>query len=59
MRVEEVERHGDRARVRMRYPFAGRRIDAVVAVERRDGRWYLADFLRHAEAAAGPAGAPR
>ncbi len=59
MRVEEVERDGDRARVRMRYPFAGRRIDAVVAVERRDGRWYLADFLRHAEAAAGPAGAPR
>lgn len=43
---------GDRARVRMRYPLAGKTIDTVVAVERIDGRWYLSDFLRHARAAA-------
>ncbi len=43
---------GDRARVRMRYPLAGKTIDTVIAVERIDGRWYLSDFLRHARAAA-------
>jgi hypothetical protein len=59
MRAIEVERHGDHARVRMQYRFGGRDIDATIGVERRDGRWYVADFLRHAEAAAGtvpPAG---
>jgi hypothetical protein len=55
MRATEVERDGDRARVRMQYRFGGRDVDAVIGVERRDGRWYVADFLRHAEAAAGPA----
>ena len=55
MRASEVERDGDHARVRMQYRFGGRDIDAVIGVERRDGRWYVADFLRHAEAAAGPA----
>ena len=55
MRVSEVERDGDRARVRMQYRFAGRDIDAIIGVERRDGRWYVGDFLRHAEAAAGAA----
>jgi hypothetical protein len=59
MRAEEVERKGERARVRLRYRFGDRDIDATVGVERRDGRWYLADFLRHAEAAAGPAAPPR
>ena len=52
MRASEVERDGDHARVRMQYRFGGRDIDAVIGVERRDGRWYVADFLRHAEAAA-------
>lgn len=42
---------GDRARVRMRYRFAGHDIDTVVSLRRVDGRWYLADYLRHAEAA--------
>jgi hypothetical protein len=59
MRANEVERDGDHARVRMQYRFGGRDIDAVIGVERRDGRWYVADFLHHAEAAAGtvpPAG---
>src|SRR5690606_29463693 len=44
---------GDRARVRMRYRFAGQDIDTVVSLRRIDGRWYLEDFLRHAEAAVG------
>jgi hypothetical protein len=54
MRVTEVERHGDHARVRMQYRFGGRGIDATIRVERRGGRWYVADFLRHAEAAVAP-----
>jgi hypothetical protein len=49
-----VERDGDRARVRMRYPLAGKTIDTVVAVERIDGHWYLSDFVRHARAATAP-----
>ena len=59
MRANEVERDGDHARVRMQYRFGGREIDATIGVERRDGRWYVADFLRHAEAAAGTATPPR
>lgn len=51
MRATEVERDGDHARVRMQYRFGGRDIDATIGVERRGGRWYVADFLRHAEAA--------
>lgn len=43
---------GDRATVRMRYRFAGEDIDTTVSLERIDGRWYLSDYLRHAEAAA-------
>ena len=55
MRATEVERDGDHARVRMQYRFGGRDIDAAIGVERRDGRWYVVDFLRRAEAAAGAA----
>ena len=50
---------GDTAQVRMRYELAGQPIDAVVAVERIGGRWYVSDFLRAARAeaqAAAPAG---
>ncbi len=43
---------GDTAEVRMRYPLAGQPIDAVIGVERHDGRWFVSDFLRNAEAAA-------
>jgi hypothetical protein len=46
-----VQQTGDQARVRMRYRFADRDIDTVVSLRRIDGRWYLEDFLRHAEAA--------
>ena len=42
---------GDQAKVRMRYRFAGTEIDTVVSMRRIDGRWYVEDFLRHAEAA--------
>lgn len=48
-----LEQTGDSARVRMRYRFADADIDTVVPLQRIDGRWYLSDFLRHAEAAAG------
>lgn len=41
---------GDTARLRVRYTLAGRPIDAYVLAERRQGQWYLADLLRHAEA---------
>lgn len=61
MQATLVERDGDRARVRMRYPLAGKTIDTTVAVERIDGHWYLSDFVRHARAATAsqpPAGAP-
>jgi hypothetical protein len=36
----------------MRYRFAGADIDTIVPMQRIDGRWYLVEFLRHAEAAA-------
>ena len=45
---------GDRATVRLRYALAGSAIDTLIDLERIDGRWYLADYLRHArEAVAG------
>lgn len=54
-----IEQTGDTARVRMRYRFAGADIDTVVPMQRIDGRWYLSDLLRHAEAAAAaPASKP-
>ena len=51
-RVELLEQVGDRARVRLRYTLAGQPVDAVILLERRAGRWYLSDLLRHAEAEA-------
>lgn len=51
LRAEVVDQRGDQARVRMRYTLAGSAVDAVVEVRRIGGRWYLADFVRHAEAA--------
>jgi hypothetical protein len=53
---------GDTARVRMQYTLAGQDIDAIVGVQRIDGHWYVADFVRHAQAAvataAGTSAAP-
>lgn len=45
-----LEQTGDRARVRLRYPLGGETVDAVLALQRIDGRWYLRDHLAHAEA---------
>lgn len=59
LEVELVEQTGDTARVRLRYTLGQDPVDAVVPVQRVDGRWYLADFLRDAEASLGPHPAPR
>ncbi len=48
-RVGLIEQAGDRARVSLEYTVGGVPITAEVNVERRDGRWYLTDLLRHAE----------
>jgi len=51
-RATLIERDGDRARIRLQYTLAGKAIQAELAVEQRDGHWYLSDALRHAEAEA-------
>jgi hypothetical protein len=53
MRVTLAEQTGDQAKVRLQYTLASQPIDAFVLLERRDGRWYLTDLLRRAEAEAG------
>lgn len=50
--VTLLEQTGDRAKLRLRYTLAGEDVDAIMLVERRQGRWYLSDLLRHAEAQA-------
>ncbi|TYT26752.1 hypothetical protein FZO89_11060 [Luteimonas viscosa] len=54
MQVQLLSQTGDLARVRLQYTLAGTPIDTIVNLERRDGRWYVSDFLRHAEAAVAP-----
>lgn len=51
LRTELVEQKGDQARVRVHYTLGDREIDTVVSLEQRAGRWYLTDYLRHAEQA--------
>jgi len=51
MDVQLQSQTGDLARVRLQYSLAGTPIDTVVNMERREGRWYVSDFLRHAEEA--------
>jgi hypothetical protein len=51
LRTVLVEQKGDQARVRVHYPLGDREIDTVVSLQRRAGRWYLTDYLRHAEQA--------
>lgn len=48
--VRLIEQTGDQARVALDYTLGGQPIRAQVLVERRDGRWYLTDLLRHAQA---------
>lgn len=50
MEVRLLDQAGDHARLRLRYTLAGSPVDAVVPVVRIDGHWYLADFVRRAEA---------
>ena len=52
MQATLQQQTGDSARVRMRYRLGAQAIDTIVSVQRIDGRWYLSDYLRHAEAAA-------
>jgi hypothetical protein len=51
LRTVLVEQKGDQARVRVHYPLGEREIDTVVSLQRRAGRWYLTDYLHHAEQA--------
>ena len=53
--TELVEKKGDKASVRVTYSLGKRSIDTVVSLDRRGGRWYLSDTLRHAEQALAPA----
>jgi hypothetical protein len=55
LRTELVDQQRDRARVRVHYPLGKREVDTLISLQRRDGRWYLVDYLRHAQqqAAAG------
>lgn len=53
-RVALVEQTGDTAQVSLDYTIGGHPVSAVLQVERRAGRWYLTDLLRHAERQAGP-----
>ena len=48
LRTGLVEEDGDRATVRIHYPLAGSEIDTTVSLTRRDGHWYLTDYLDHA-----------
>ncbi len=59
LRTGLVEEDGDHATVRVHYPLAGAEIDTTVSLTRRNGRWYLTDYLEHAASLlAEPAGAP-
>ena len=60
MDVQLVQQTGNTATVRVRYALGGQGVDALVGVERVDGRWYLQDYLRNAEASLeGPETRPR
>lgn len=50
-RIETISHTGDRARMRLRYPLAGRQIIAELDLQRRAEGWFLLDSMRHAQAA--------
>jgi len=60
LRTGLVSQQGDRATVHVQYPLAGKDIDLQVALERRQGHWYLARTLAEVDAvlAAARAAAP-
>ncbi|UHQ20396.1 hypothetical protein LVB87_04335 [Lysobacter sp. KIS68-7] len=45
-----VQQTGDVATVRLRYTLGTQVVDTMLEVQRIDGRWYLEDYLRNAEA---------
>jgi len=45
-----VQQTGDTATVRLRYTLGKQPIDTLLVVQRIEGRWYLEDYLRNAEA---------
>jgi hypothetical protein len=45
-----VQQAGDTATVRVRYLLGKQPVDTLLLVQRIDGRWYLEDYLRNAEA---------
>jgi hypothetical protein len=47
--VRLEQQTGNTATVRVRYRLGGETVDALLGVERVDGRWYLQDYLRNAE----------
>ncbi len=58
LRTGEVKQQGDQASVRIHYPLAGREIEAVIRLKRRDGHWFPAGYLDHADALPPPPPAP-
>ena len=48
------DRNGDHARVHVRYLVHGEAVEGDIAVELRDGHWYLSGMLADAEAALSP-----
>lgn len=48
LRTGLVEASGDRAVVRIHYPLGATEIDTTVSLVRRDGHWYMSDYLDHA-----------
>jgi hypothetical protein len=58
MQADLAAQTGDTAQVRLRYTLGRDPIDAIVPVRRVDGRWYLDDLLRDAEASLRPVQAP-
>lgn len=45
-----IEQTGDTAKVALAYTLSGHLVEARILLERQDGRWYLTDLVRHAEA---------
>jgi hypothetical protein len=54
MQATLLDQTGDTARVRLRYRLGEGDVDTVLALQRIDGRWYLRDYLRRAEASLQP-----
>lgn len=51
LRTGLVKQQGDFATVRIHYPLGETDIDSQVQLERRNGRWYLSEYLHQAELA--------